>query len=265
MPFSARQGFFGGNLWTPADTSTVIWLNSDDDSQFEVTNSGGIDYVSTWINRSGGTNFTNPTLEDGPVFTSGMSSVPFTNTKWLQAASTFFSVANPDFLCVMRVRWNEAAPVSAYYKPFAVGDGNGKIELGIYPADWPGNWRWNHGDGSSDHGTVNPGSSNPEIRITSWERASGTTYSDDTMYVVGNVSARTANVGLTNSPSLSGNTYVGGSTDVLSFNGSIFEIVVCEQNSTDTRQKLEGYMAWKYGDTDELPAGHPYKEDPPMT
>jgi prepilin-type N-terminal cleavage/methylation domain-containing protein len=40
----------------------------------------------------------------------------------------------------------------------------------------------------------------------------------------------------------------------------ISEIVGCSTKlSTDNRQKLEGYLAWKWGLTNNLPANHPYK------
>jgi hypothetical protein len=43
-------------------------------------------------------------------------------------------------------------------------------------------------------------------------------------------------------------------------NSNISEVVVCNRNLTTVeRQKLEGYFAHKWGLTDYLPAGHPYK------
>ena len=33
--------------------------------------------------------------------------------------------------------------------------------------------------------------------------------------------------------------------------------------STEDRQKLEGYLAWKWGLEANLPAGHPYESTPP--
>jgi hypothetical protein len=42
--------------------------------------------------------------------------------------------------------------------------------------------------------------------------------------------------------------------------GIFFEIVILASTaSTDTRQRIEGYLAWKWGLTANLPAGHPYK------
>ena len=48
------------------------------------------------------------------------------------------------------------------------------------------------------------------------------------------------------------------------FNGRVFEIVLVPYViSTSDRQKLEGYLAWKWGLEADLPAGHPYKTTPP--
>ena len=47
-------------------------------------------------------------------------------------------------------------------------------------------------------------------------------------------------------------------------NGYIAEIVTTNTLlSTDDRQKLEGYLAWKWGLEANLPADHPYKNTPP--
>lgn len=49
-----------------------------------------------------------------------------------------------------------------------------------------------------------------------------------------------------------------------SWNGPLGEIVaVSDVLSTADRQKLEGYLAWKWGLESNLPIGHPYKTTPP--
>lgn len=48
------------------------------------------------------------------------------------------------------------------------------------------------------------------------------------------------------------------------FNGRVFEIVLVSGIiSTSDRQKLEGYLAWKWGLQDSLATGHPYKLNAP--
>ena len=46
-------------------------------------------------------------------------------------------------------------------------------------------------------------------------------------------------------------------------NASTGEIIACAYPPTSTRQKLEGYLAHKWGLTANLPADHPYKFGPP--
>jgi hypothetical protein len=49
------------------------------------------------------------------------------------------------------------------------------------------------------------------------------------------------------------------------FDGTIGEIVFIQSAvSLSNRQKLEGYLAWKWGLQANLPAGHPYKNVPPL-
>ena len=47
-------------------------------------------------------------------------------------------------------------------------------------------------------------------------------------------------------------------------NSQVGELIICDTAlSTDDRQKLEGYLAWKWGLEANLPSGHPYKEAAP--
>jgi hypothetical protein len=46
--------------------------------------------------------------------------------------------------------------------------------------------------------------------------------------------------------------------------GAIMEVVITQtDNSVATRQKIEGYLAWKWGLEGNLPSGHPYKNAAP--
>jgi hypothetical protein len=47
------------------------------------------------------------------------------------------------------------------------------------------------------------------------------------------------------------------------FNGGIAEIVIVKQYDEELRQKLEGYLTWKWGLIDNLPSNHPYKNARP--
>jgi hypothetical protein len=45
--------------------------------------------------------------------------------------------------------------------------------------------------------------------------------------------------------------------------GACAEYIICEDVTTETRQKIEGYLAHKWGLAGNLPSGHPYKANPP--
>jgi hypothetical protein len=60
-----------------------------------------------------------------------------------------------------------------------------------------------------------------------------------------------------------GSRYIGRNTSV-ELAGKIGELVIFNAalSSTD-REKMEGYLAWKWGLVSNLPGGHPYKSSPP--
>ena len=41
-------------------------------------------------------------------------------------------------------------------------------------------------------------------------------------------------------------------------------IIVADDVTDETRQKIEGYLAWKWGLQDDLPEGHPYETGAPI-
>lgn len=48
------------------------------------------------------------------------------------------------------------------------------------------------------------------------------------------------------------------------FDGDLAEVVAIRSNlSTDDRQRLEGYLAWKWGLAGNLPSNHPFRNSPP--
>jgi hypothetical protein len=71
----------------------------------------------------------------------------------------------------------------------------------------------------------------------------------------------TNTAGFTSSPKIA--TSTNGVTSVY-LNGWVAELLICNNFLTDSdRQKLEGYIAWKWGINANLPGGHPYLAGPP--
>jgi len=46
-------------------------------------------------------------------------------------------------------------------------------------------------------------------------------------------------------------------------NSTVGELIFIDSSDIDTRQRLEGYYAWKWGRVDSLPSDHPYKYERP--
>ena len=81
------------------------------------------------------------------------------------------------------------------------------------------------------------------------------------------LSTQTAVTGVFSTNKLSiGSLYSGTATVTSPWDGAIFEVVYAPAMlSTLDRQKVEGYLAHKWGLTGKLPADHPYKTVPPTT
>jgi hypothetical protein len=112
--------------------------------------------------------------------------------------------------------------------------------------------------------TADPTPSLTSWRIYSchtWNPASGDccqTFLDGTGLASVNSSFNTANFGAVTR-------FIGCSSNTTNyFDGKIAEIVVLNNETTITdRQKMEGYLAYKWGLQANLPVGHPYKSSPP--
>ncbi len=126
-----------------------------------------------------------------------------------------------------------------------------------------------YGNGATVDTNVSSITGGPRVVLL---RKNGTTTS---MWVNG-VELSNKSVSFTYSNNLAQPWYVGGVTGTIltplsdpgtdHMNGSMYEIM----NFTSTlvtadRQKVEGYLAWKYGVASNLPVSHPYKSSPPTS
>ena len=57
---------------------------------------------------------------------------------------------------------------------------------------------------------------------------------------------------------------IGKTFDLLFFNGMIGDVIITDgSEGPGGRQKIEGFLAWKYGIQTRLPVWHPYRDKPP--
>ena len=258
MPFSARQGFFkqAGGPWTPAQITTLLWLDASDATT--ITESGGA--VSQWDSKGSQTvSLTQATASLQPIYESANSRV-----KWdgdddkLTVASRFGLAANPDLLVGMVAQiWREDGTVDTFGE---IGPGNGTTGILSWTAGSQG-WSWRHNNGNYRWG-------NPDLDIShvlSYVRIGGTTYgAGDKFWLDGSVPTVVGTGGTSNSPT---NT----TANFILFNGTnnncapayLYEMVLVEDSTDETRELVEGYLAWKWGLESNLPVDHPYKDAAP--
>ncbi|MDA0343857.1 MAG: hypothetical protein O3B07_06670, partial [Verrucomicrobia bacterium] len=123
----------------------------------------------------------------------------------------------------------------------------------------PGSWRFNGGE--VNYQPVEPNTAS----LQTWTRSAFSDYNSSKFFLNGieQIPTEVSNpeqYPLDTNPFASlgtGYTPFGGRVP---FDGKIAEIIVVQDVSEENRFKFEGYLAHKWGLTDKLPDGHPYKE-----
>lgn len=235
--------------WNPTFIETALWLDAADAST--ITESGGA--VSQWNDKSGNARHaTQATSNRRPVYTNsglnGKNVLTFTD----------------DFLANSTTDWGDSAS-SVFIVLGATGSGTFRniITTGTGLTN-----QWGYGITNANVYAIfqilvgaqpfSQASGITDILCFTSAGRSGTSVSA-TLTTNGTLSGTQtrSNFGLTSAAGI-----VIGSNNSVSepFTGFIGELVLIpEIASTDNRQKIEGYLAHKWGLTANLPANHPYK------
>lgn len=240
-------------LWTPAQIPTALWLDAADASTITLNGST----VSQWNDKSGnGRNATQATAANQPTYNpTGFSGKP----------SLVFDGVNDDLRPTapdgntFAVYWvgfgstNVTTPAQPWFnapffsKVFRVG--------GLFKSGASGQFQVGDYDGADKSVVVPYVFNTPAIFEAS--KGSGLL----TARLNGDVS-NTTSIG--NSGGFPGIKLGTNYNDTIFLEHTVGEYVHCnEPLSTTDRQKLEGYLAWKWGLQANLPAGHPYKNAAP--
>lgn len=232
-------------LWTPAEISTSLWLEADDTSTITLNGST----VAEWRDKSGNTNHAaQGTAGNQPTLTAnnlnGLDVISFDgNSDFLNLART---IAIPEDLIIISVVSRASAGIHTF-------DFGGTRSDTCPHGFW---WYTNNirytGLGSTDpaHGSASTATGTFIVCSTRTGnvqglRVNGTALADASSDTEGSYSL----------------TYIGKVGTGQYHNGKIAETIVC----TDLSQinKIEGYLAWRYGMEGNLPSGHPYKDAAP--
>ena len=212
--------------WTPALLSTALWLDAADAST--ITESGGV--VSQWNDKSGnGRNATQVTAGNRPTYTSAALNsknvVSFNgSTQWFANFSAFNA---GHFIAIAN---------STTSKPFA----------GL------------HTSTTSELILNNAGTEIIQASTSYVNSSTSLTFAFNQPFIWG------VNLGAT----LSATRTLGQEFNVTggsrAWNGYCGELIVlASPQDSAIRNRLEGYLAHKWGLTANLPADHPYKVNPP--
>lgn len=253
-------GQFDSSAWTPAQISTDLWLDANDSSTITLNGST----VSQWNDKSG---------NDRHVVQASSTSQPTYNATGFNNKPTIDFDGSNDFLK------NSSYQPSGALSCFVVfnRDTTSGIFVNIQRSGGIFEISGGFGGGYTNitltaTGNINPalgfdissGGTNTDIILYVTHDGSGSSASDFSARVNGTDST-IVNSGALGYAAETGTSIGARAVQNLAYyNGRISEFVLIEgQISQDNLQKIEGYLAHKWGLTNNLPADHPYKSAAP--
>lgn len=280
-----------GSTWTPAQISTYLWVRAADASTLYDATSGGSlvaadGTVARLEDKSGNSrHFTQSTSGSRParktVIQNGLDVLRFDGTA--DRMSIPSSTAMFNFLHSGQGAIFFAGRVGNSSDPNALlpimgnaggmsGSRIGTVLLFDDRASVPANNRlglstYNNNVAAAGIGTDNTLTPNTFQQFaTIHDIANGTTSAKLTLYVNGiNTSSAVTSSRSGTSSNASNNWFLGDySTGSFFLAGDVGEVIILNSiPTTDTRQKIEGYLAHQWGTTSLLDASHPYKSVAP--
>jgi len=250
------------SVWNPSMIQAALWLDAADAST--ITESGGA--VSQWDDKSGnGRNFTQATSGSRPAYTSaalnGLNTVtPDGSDDWMTGPVIFDGNQPTDYFIIAAYKLlNIIDDGGSNTTSFLIGQtGSAILNVNLYVNIAQGSPR------KIVHDTFPP---------SGGSLSSSTTITADTNYLMAvSRNGGTQEIwlnGVLDATQSGAETYTGTTVNatnlfkllgqVNAMNAHVGEIIAVAYPTTATRQKVEGYLAHKWGLTASLPAGHPYK------
>jgi hypothetical protein len=237
--------------WTPSFiTTTALWLDASDANT--ITESGGT--VSQWDDKSGNGNDVSQDTE---------IKQPATGSNTIGGLNVLLFDGSNDIMT---------------NSSFAMSTANMSVFLVRRQVSETGSRTWNIGKNTDEQGAIREGSNGSGTRFYGyrWPENQGVSLTGDllshvTCYVKTGTALQEAYIDGT----LEGNntatltTFTSEQMSIGAF-GSIEAnvefaemVVVSSALSTADHQKMEGYLAWKWGLVANLPSDHPYKDAAP--
>lgn len=251
MMLMAASNSAAADAWTPAQITTALWLDAADSATI-TTVSGA---VSQWNDKSGNSrNATQSTAGSRPLLTtvSGYPVIQFDGTDdWMTIAASFFpsgAPSNVSFIIAAVVKENNGGS-GGVISTNAGGVSNSGCGIMI-------NSSRRYDVFPPIVSTASTGASRSVLTGVN-AAGPGSIYVNGTLENSGSYAYTVVNATFTTLGRYrTGDGYYGAF--------DLSELVVCVNTGlAATRQYLEGYLAWRWGLTASLPAGHPYKNAAP--
>lgn len=263
----------GSILWTPAHIETSLWLDASDSTTITLTSGA----VSQWRDKSGNDrHFGQATAANRPTIASAAINsrdvVRFDGSNdWMAAASAILGVTHSIYVVFKPVL--KASPC-ALLSQYAVSQTGRMIMMcnqtcaGSATAAGrinPFNASITSGAcGGAGAGLLNDVVITATTTLIEWLQTTGSensvVYRNGTLQDSGTATAIYTGANTTLGRAVGAGT---GGTDA-PYDGDVAEVVLRAAKDSDTdRQRMEGYLAWKWGFQGSLPGGHPYASAPP--
>lgn len=241
----------GGGSWDPSQLSSLVaWYDASDFASLTLSGSS----VTQWADKSGAYDLTQRGSLSLPQYSSTgwdgtLPSIDFagTGTKSLENST---QVTEPSLTIAGVFNANGTANSS---RAFGIRHDTTATNSSTFAVSDDNTLRF---DGSSRNGSI-PAAAGKKIRVASRSTSSVIDHIDGAV----NISTSTTQ------PNIDGHISLGSvvvDPSLYTFNGELAEWLVCDAfiSSTD-REKIEGYLAHKWGLTANLPSLHPYKSSAP--
>jgi hypothetical protein len=254
-------GLFNSNPWTPSQITTALWFDAADASTITLNGST----VSQWNDKSGNSrNISQGTTANQPTYSSVNSEIVFDGSNDILSNASVGAADLVSVTIIAVIKMNSgggtedvlmgigetgtAGRIRAFYRSpnqTTVGFAGWAADVATSTHSWDigGGYHifstWNTALGASSNVRLSRDGVTPTVHSTS-----GSLVASLNGFSVGSLRG-----------ALVGNYYSAI---------SVKEIIVLYSAVTDTnRQLIEGYLAWKWGLSANLPSDHPYKSSAP--
>lgn len=274
------QMLFTSSLWTPTQLTSAVWLDAADAATITLNGSN----VSQWRDKSGNNRHASQsTASWQPLFVSNVSNgLPALQTDGGDTlvignrAGLFQNIGNATIAIVVKyVTGTYSSNLISAFVSTGANDTMSRFALSPSPNTDVTRLgllgRRNDADAVS---IINASTSRASVLNSVSIQIGNAVYSSAqanhfTNGVQDLTDAAFLTAGLTpNTTSLNASlfsiNFSPAPTNPLPSGCQIFEVLMFNSTlSTTDRQRLEGYLAWKWGSVASLPAGHPFKNSPP--